>query len=181
MKTVRKTFFVWGEKKEKAFLENMAKDGYKLIKVKFNKYFFEEDTPKDVVYQFDFKGIDNKISEDEYLSFYEDTGWALNASYGGWYYFSKEIVEGKPIPTIYSDNSTKKQKYRRLLIFLLIVGFPLYYQLLIMFPNMPSKKLSFPQFYFFFRIFALIASAFHLFALVKVFRIYSKIDANIKE
>lgn len=181
MKTVKKTFFVWGEQKEKAFLEKMAKDGYKLVKVKFNKYYFDDDSPKDVVYQFDFKGIENKISEDEYLSFYEDTGWTLNANYGGWYYFSKEIEEGKPIPTIYSDNSTKKQKYRRLLIFLLIIGFPLYYQLIVMFPNMPDGKLSFPHFYFFFRIFVSITSAFHLFALIKVFRIYSKIDANIKE
>lgn len=180
MKIVKKLFFVWGEQKEKVFLEEMAKDGYRLMKVRFGKYYFEEDSSKDVVYQFDYKGL-SKIDEKEYLSFYIDTGWTLACQYGGWYYFYQEVVEGQEVPTIYSDNHSMKTRYRRLLFFLLITGFPLYYQALIFFPNMPIVKQSYPSFYFFFKIIVYIFMVLHLFALYRVFRLYKKLDANVKE
>lgn len=180
MKIVKKLFFVWGEQKEKAFLEQMSKDGYKLSKVRFGKYYFEEDTPKNVVYQFDYKGL-SKIDEDEYLGFYQDTGWTLSCQYGGWYYFCQEIDEGQEIPTIYSDNHSMKTRYRRLLAFLLLAGFPLYYQALIFFPNMPIVELTYPNFYFFFRIVVYVFMFLHLFALYRVFRLYKKLDKNINE
>ena len=180
MKIVKKLFFVWGEQKEKAFLEHMAEDGYKLVKVRFGKYFFKEDLPKNVVYQFDYKGL-GKIDENEYLSFYTDTGWTLACEYGGWYYFYQEIQEGQENPTIYSDNHSMKARYRRLLAFLALTGFPLYYQALIFFPNMALSDLTFPSFYFFFRPVVYIFMILHMFALYKVIKLYRKLDKNINE
>ena len=180
MKTVKKIFFVWNSKEERDFLEQKAKEGYRLVDVKFGKYIFQEEDPKNIIYQFDFKGL-GKIPEDEYISFYIDTGWILACKYGGWYYFYKEIKEGESIPSIYSDNNSKKSKYKRLLGFLLLTGFPLYYQNIVMFPNMESSKLEFPKFYFFFRIIVIIVTILHLFALIKVYTIYHKISKDLKE
>lgn len=180
MKIVKKLFFIWGEQKEKLFLEKMAKDGYKLVKVRFGKYYFEEDTSKDVVYQFDYKGL-SKITEDEYLGFYNDTGWTLACQYGGWYYFYQEINEGEEIPTIYSDNHSMKARYRRLMFFLLLAGFPLYYQALIFFPNMLITELSYPKFYFFFRIIVYIFMVLHMFALYRIFRLQRNLEKKINE
>ena len=39
----------------------------------FGKYTFEETEPKEVVYQFDFKGMESN-DMDEYLQLYEDAG-----------------------------------------------------------------------------------------------------------
>lgn len=179
-KVVKKLFFVWNDDKEKLFLEQMAKVGYKLTQVKLGKYIFEQDTPRNVVYQFDFKGID-KIPEDEYLSFYEDTNWNYSCKYGGWYYFWKEIAQNDTAPSIYSNNESKKAKYKRLLGFLLISGFPLYYQTIIMFPSMDASRLAFPSFYFFFRIVAVIFTVLHILAVARIFSIYKRISDNIKE
>jgi len=180
MKIVKKLFFVWNEKEERVFLEKMAKQGYTLTKVKFGKYYFEETNKTDIVYQFDFKGLDN-LPEDEYIQMYKDDGWELNCRYGGWYYFSKARDNTKVSQSIFSNNESKKAKYKRLIKFLLIVGFPLFIQFLIIYPNMEPSTLEYPNFYFFARIISILLTILYALALTKIIGIYMKLSRSIKE
>lgn len=177
MKKVSKLFFVWQSNKEKEWLESMALQGYILDKVTFFKYVFREEESKDMVYQFDFQ-ILNKKSEPDYLELFKD--WTLVSKFGSWYYFSK-IREGNNKDEIYSDENSKSEMFKRVLVFLLIVGFPLYYQSIIMFPNMESSRLEFPSFYYFFRIIVYIVLALHTYALINVFLIYRTYRKALKE
>lgn len=172
----RKFYFAWHEPQEKAFLENMAKEGLKLVKLKLFKYYFETITPENRIYEADFRSFD-KITEEEYLQLYEDAGWEYNAKYGGWYYFSK--VEDGGVETLFNDQTSKQEKYKRLLLFLLLTGFPLYYQVLIFFPRMSASELA--GFYAGFKIIVYLLLPLHAFALFKMATIYFKLTNKMKE
>lgn len=180
MKKVNKWFWVWNQDAEKEFLENKAREGYVLNKVGFGSYYFDESKAQNLIYQMDFRGFGGKIPEEEYLQLYEDAGWRLAARMGGWYYFYQEGRDGID-SSIFNDNNSKRAVLKRLLIVLMIIGFPLYYQTLIMFPNMEPAKLSFPSFYFFFRILSIILVALHLLAVLKIYRMYRTLRRNITE
>ena len=180
MKKINKWFWVWNLEDEKAFLEEKAREGLILKSVSLGSYTFEESKPKDLIYQMDFKGLDRKISEDEYIQLYEDAGWNLAGRLGGWYYFSQETSEDIDL-LIFNDNASKALIYKRLLAFLLLVGFPMYYQIIVMFPNLSSDSFEFPNFYFFFRIFVWLIAILHLSALVKIFSMYRRTKSDIKE
>lgn len=177
IKKIRKTFFVWQSGKEKTWLEEMAKQGYILKNVTFMSYHFDISEPTDLVYEFDFQ-ILNRKTEPEYLEIFDD--WKLITKSGAWYYFSKQR-EGNEKDLIYCDKKSKSEMFKKVIIFLLIVGFPLYYQLLIMYPNMNPEKLVFPKFYFFFRIIVIIFTILHTYALINVLLIYRSLKKSIKE
>ena len=180
-RTIRKWFWVWDEDKEKAFLEDVALKGYKLVRVGFGKYTFEDGNTKKLAYQFDFKGF-SKMKEKEYLQLYEDAGWNFTARFGNWYYFSREVNEGEQVDlSLFNNNESRGAKYRRLLAFLLIVGFPLYYQVIFTFPNMSGSKLEFPGFYFFLRIIVLIFTGLHAIAVLKIAIMYRKMKSSLSE
>jgi len=180
MKKINKWFWVWNLEEEKAFLEEEARKGLILKSVHLGSYVFEESEPKDLIYQMDFKGLDRKISEDEYIQLYEDSGWDLAARFGSWYYFSQESSESGNL-RIFNDNASKASVYKRILAFLLLTGFPLYYQMLIFFPNLTNERFEFPNFYFFFRILVILFAILHLSALVKIFSMYKKTIGDIRE
>lgn len=180
MKKIKKWFWVWNQEEEKKFLEQKAKEGLILTKVGLGVYYFEEGKVQKLTYQMDFRGLGQKISEEEYLQIYEDAGWKLVSKIGGWCYFYQEWKEDIDL-SIFNDNDSKAGVYKRLLIFLFITGFPLYYQTIIMFPNMLESKLEFPKFYFFFRIIAFIITILHVLAVLKILRMYGKLKNNIRE
>ena len=173
----RKTFFAWQLKKEQAWLESLAKEGYILEDIKFNKYVFKEAKPIDLIYQFDFQVISKK-NESDYLDLFED--WTFVKRFGGWYYFYKERLPDEDIE-IYSDNKSKADMFRRLILFLVAVGFPLYYQLLIMFPNMDEAKFAFPKFYFFLRMIVILFSGLHILASLKILSILYSYKKKINQ
>jgi len=178
---IRKLFFAWGEEKEKVFLEDMAKKGYKLISVGFGRYEFEPMAPKEVCYEFDFKGL-KQTDIPEYLQIYQDAGWENIAIYGGWYYFYKEKGDEDIDISIFNDNASKREKYKRLIIFLLITGLPLYYQMLIFFPLILSKTGGhFGSFYYSLVIIGSLIAILHFFALIMILRMYLKLLKEIKE
>jgi len=131
-------------------LEEKAREGLILEGVSLGGYTFKEGAPQDLIYQMDFKGLDRKISEDEYLQLYEDAGWKLAGRLGGWYYFSQKASDHADL-LIFNDNASKASIYKRILAFLLLTGFPLYYQLIFVFPSLSNGKFAYPGFYFFFR------------------------------
>lgn len=177
-KVYHKYFFPWGEDKEKLFLEEMARDGHKLIEVGFGKYVFEKGEPRDLIYQFDFKGI-KQDDLDEYLQIHEDAGWEAVATYGKWYYFCKER-EGSRKDELFSDNASIREKYKRLLLFLLFIGAPLYYNVFVVFPHIvtPNTDIGLLNG---FKILILLIACIHLLILFKVYRLYMRYQSKIKE
>lgn len=159
--TIRKMFFAWNMEKEKLFLEEKAREGLLLQKASLGKYVFEVTEPQDMVYQFDFQMI-SKDDLDEYLSMFGD--WELVVRYGGWFYFRK--LRDDKSNEIFSDVSSVRSMYLRLLGFLALVGFPLYYQLLILFPRIREEGVS--TFYNWFMPFSYIITLLHMYALVKI-------------
>ena len=180
MKKINKWFWVWNLEEEKQFLETKAKEGLILKGVKLGSYYFEESNPQKLVYQMDFKGIVQKISEDEYIQLYEDAGWHFVARLGSWYYFCQEGNEGIDL-SIFNDNSSKAAVYKRIMAFLLLTGFPLYFQVIFIFPNLSNSSLEFPNFHFFIRIFMIFVAILHFSAFVKIYSMHKQAIGGIKE
>ena len=178
--SINKWFWVWNIEEEKAFLEEKAREGLILKSVSLGRYTFEESEPKTLIYQMDFKGLDRKISEDEYLQLYADAGWNLAGRLGSWYYFSQESGQGVDLK-IFNDNASKAAVFKRILAVLLLTGFPLYYQFIFSFPNLSSSSFEFPNFYFFFRIFLFLIAILHFSAVLKIFSMYRRTLRDIKE
>jgi hypothetical protein len=180
MKKINKWFWVWNLEEEKLFLEEKAKEGLILKSVSLGSYTFEETQPRRLIFQMDFRGVDQKISEAEYIQLYEDAGWNFAARLAGWYYFYQEVRKELDL-SIFNDNASKAAVYKRILAFLLITGFPLYFQVLFVFPNMSGSRMDFPNFYFFFRIFITLITTLHIAALIKIYTMYKKTSDSIRE
>ncbi len=180
IKIVKKWFMAWNDDKEEIFLEDMAAKGFELQNIGYGKYTFKEGTPKKIKYQLDFKGL-TKMPEQEYLQIYEDAGWEYIHRLGSWYYFAKEYDEKTPDISIFNDNNSRLEKYRRLIMFLVITGLPLYFNFLIIFPSLEQTELIFPKFYFFFRIIAAVLMVLHAAAMLKLVLKIAKDKKNIRE
>ena len=176
-KKVKKLFFAWGIDKEKKWLESMAKEGWILKSVGFGSYTFYKDQPKDIVYEFDFNFLSNQQEED-YLSYFKD--WNYVGTIGSWYYFYKERKDDMDL-SIFNNNESKRKLYGRLLVFLFIVGFPVYYLTLILLPSLDSEVFEFPKFYFFFRWFLIFVIIFYSYAILKILSNYIKLKNKFKE
>lgn len=130
-KRVTRFIGIWAEKKEQSWLKEMSRSGWHLYKVGFLTYWFKKGEPKDMIYQFDFPEIGMKDTA-EYLETYREDGWDYIGTMGNWYYFSKaEDAPGSK--NIYTDKDTLLKKYKRVLMFLTILGFPLLYNNMILF------------------------------------------------
>ncbi len=171
----KKLFFAWQLDKEKKYLEEKAKEGYKLKKVTLGKYYFEETEPKNLVYQFDFRMFSRK-EEKEYLDLFED--WEFIFRFGGWYYFCKESSNENE--SIFSNVESKRNMFLRLIGFLLLTGFPLYYQTIILLPNLEQDG-GLSKFYLFFRPIVYLFLLLHSIAIINVALIYNKMRRDIRE
>jgi hypothetical protein len=176
-KKVKKLFFAWGMDKEKTWLESMAKEGWILKSVGFGNYTFYKDKPRDIVYEFDFN-ILSKKQEEDYLSYFKD--WNYVGTIGSWYYFYQEREDNMDL-SIFNNNESKRKLYGRLLVFLFVVGFPVYYLTFIMFPSLDSGVFEFPKFYFFIRIFLIPFIIFYTYAFVRILLNYMKLKNRLKE
>jgi len=174
-KVIRKWFWVWQQEQERAFLEEMSRKGLRLARIALGKYTFEEDSPRKMIYQMDFRGLDGKVDEKDYLQIYADSGWDYIGKAEGWYYFSQEHVEGVEA-SIFNDNASQAKVYQRLLVFLLLTGFPLYYQTLFLFPRTLPGSLYYPCAV----IFAFL-TGLHFIAVLKLLGMYRKTRDRIKE
>ncbi|MBI9012695.1 MAG: DUF2812 domain-containing protein [Clostridiales bacterium] len=171
-----KFYFAWHEKKEKSFLEDMSRQGYRLVKIGVFQYYFEPCEPENRIYEADFRSFD-KLSEDEYLQLYLDAGWTLDAKIGGWYMFSR-LDDGEPA-VLYNDMTSLKAKYQRLLILICISGWPLYYMGLFIIPSYGLIGVSGYVGLLKFIIYPFLF--LHFIALVKIFTLYNKFSSKLKE
>ena len=114
-----KWFWAWNDDKEEAWLGQMAGEGWHLKSLSLpGTYNFEKGNPQKVVYRLDFNS--NTRDYQNYLQLFQDAGWEHLGRMGGWQYFRKP-VQGDTIPEIYTDNTSKAQKYQWVLIYLVIL------------------------------------------------------------
>ena len=116
-------FWAWNDEKEETWLREMSQKGWHFKSIGFpSNYTFEQGEPTDYVYRLDYF-VDAK-NKDHYLQLFLDTGWDHMGEMGSWQYFRKEAVNGKA-PEIYNDNESKRKKYERIMLFL-IIFLPIY-------------------------------------------------------
>lgn len=161
IKTVRKFFFVWDEDKEANWLREMSNNGWHLTKASFFKYTFKSGVPKDYVYQFDFS-MDAHKNKEEYFEIFKSGGFEFISNLGGWYYFRKEYNENE-VNEIYTDKKSLKEKYKKLMFFLMLTGIPLFYNFFIIFRHYGKTN-----FYFYFSILNDLILVLWLYAFIRV-------------
>jgi hypothetical protein len=114
-----KWFWAWDDEKEEKWLEAMSENGWHLEKPGLPCiYHFIKGEPREYSYRLDFRTGSFK-SLQEYLQICRDAGWEMIGRMSSWYYFRKECRGGEK-PEFFSDKDSKVQKYRRLLVFLVI-------------------------------------------------------------
>lgn len=124
-------FWLWDDEREESWLREMAQQGwhFKSVSLPGNDT-FEQGDPRDDVYRLDF--FTNRKDMVNYLRIFQDAGWEYMGEMNNWQYFRKPVVDGV-IPEIFSDNTSKAQKYQRvtgilvaflpiMLIFMNIIG-----------------------------------------------------------
>jgi hypothetical protein len=117
-KSVFKIIFAWQDEKEEAWLSEMAAQGWHLLSVAPFVYTFSAGKPANVVYRLDYKlTIDKDYAE--YEQIFRDSGWEQVCRMSNWHYY-RIRPENDLVPEIYDSNSAKAQKYRRLMLGLII-------------------------------------------------------------
>jgi hypothetical protein len=118
-KTKFKWFWAWNDEEEEKWLEEMSQKGWHLEAPGFPGFYrFAKGEPCEFSYRLDFRAGSLKSLE-EYRQICRDAGWEELGRMGSWYYFRKECRDGAR-PEFFSDSISKVQKYRRLLLFLVI-------------------------------------------------------------
>ncbi|MDZ5473729.1 DUF2812 domain-containing protein [Bacillus sp. 31A1R] len=119
-KKVTKVFFAWQDEKEENWLNDMASKGWMLKGVnKLTYTFIKSDIHDPIIYKLDYRSTRNDDFE-EYKGIFEDAGWEHVGMFGDWHYFKgKSSCVGQE--DIYSDSSSKIEKYKNLL-YRLIIG-----------------------------------------------------------
>lgn len=113
-------FWPWQDEKEEQWLTEMANLGFHLVKPDlFGRYIFQRGEPRNDVYRLDFQGMAEKGKPD-YLQIFKDAGWQYVGELGWWQYFRKTMPKGE-IAELYTDNSSKVAKYRRVVGFLALM------------------------------------------------------------
>jgi hypothetical protein len=118
-KTKFKWFWAWDDEKEEQWLEAMSEEGWHLENPGLPcVYHFRKGEPREYSYRLDFRTGSSKSLLD-YLQICRDAGWEMIGRMSSWYYFRKECRGGEK-PEFFSDTDSKVQKYRRLLVLLVI-------------------------------------------------------------
>jgi hypothetical protein len=118
-----KFHWAWQDDKLEQWLQAMAKQGLHLQSVNFFCiYTFVKGDPADVCYRIDYATVKK---DDECFALYQDAGWEHVIAVTGWQYWRKAIVNGK-VPEIFTDTTSKQEKYRRLLVPLAIGILPMF-------------------------------------------------------
>ena len=114
-----KWFWAWDDEREEAWLTDMARQGWHLVRPGlFGFYTFEQGESRNVIYRLDYRTSDKDMAD--YLTLFADAGWEHLGTMGGWQYFRKEAREGETAE-IYTDAASKIQKYRRVLLILVVL------------------------------------------------------------
>jgi len=95
-KTIIKTFFLWEYEKEEAWLNEMAGEGWMLIRTGFRKYVFENGTPEEYTYRLELLDKDMHSPESSsYLDFLKETGIEVVGKCSHWVYLRCKTADCK--------------------------------------------------------------------------------------
>jgi len=100
--------------KEERWLEDLASQGYRLVKKTSFGYEFERTTPENTSIKMDFRIFRKQEDFEDYRALFEDSGWEhLAGTKGsGYQYFKQKGVGGRK--EIFSDVDSKAARYKRL-------------------------------------------------------------------
>lgn len=102
--------------KEENYLTSMHKKGWRFTSVTgVGIYHFEECEPEDMVYQLDYNRSFREEKE-EYLQIFHDCGWEFLQEYAGFTYFRKPLKEMKTVEGIFSDDESKLDMVKRIVL-----------------------------------------------------------------
>lgn len=118
-KRVFRIFLGWQDEEEEKWLQKMSRKGMHFIKYNILYYTFEVGNPEEYIYKIDYKSTDRADME-EYLEIFKEAGWEHICSFMSWQYFKIE-KEKANLKDIYTDNSSKVEKYNGYLKTLKIV------------------------------------------------------------
>jgi hypothetical protein len=115
-------FFAWQDEQEEAWLSEMARAGLHLHKYRgIGVYDFTRGEARNDAYRLDYITVSGK-ERTQYLQLFADAGWTHLGEMGGWQYFRKTVGEGEQAE-IFSDNTSKIEKYRRVsLLYVLFIA-----------------------------------------------------------
>ncbi|BCN30786.1 DUF2812 domain-containing protein [Anaeromicropila herbilytica] len=123
-KIERKKFGIADFKEEEKWLLEQHKSGWKLVKTNGIKYYFEKCNAEEWIYQLDFN--ENTEKDESYIQMFLDYGWEYVFHYGKWFYFRKKREGWDTANTIFSDNASKIEMYKRIIYHLFELSIPLF-------------------------------------------------------
>lgn len=110
-------FFVWQDDQEERWLEEMARQGWHLVKGGI-RFVFEKGEPAEVRYRMDYRR-QFPGGKGEYISLYKDSGWEYLCEFKSWHYFRSPAAANAP--EIYTDPESRIEMYRQLQRVLVVV------------------------------------------------------------
>lgn len=113
-KTIFKWFDITQHEEEQKYLQEMHRNGWRLVNVKLFVYKFEACTPEDVVYQLDYhQSIEDRA---EYLQMFRDCGWEYIQDMMGYSYFRKPVAAMSDTEDgIFCDDESRMAMWDRVL------------------------------------------------------------------
>ncbi len=175
LKRCFRLFWVWQEDKEVKWLRQMALKGWHLINVFIFVYTFEKREPRDIIYYRDFKSI-KKRDVDEYLDIFKEAGWKYICRQGNWFYFSSPA--DNKYKEVYSDNHSRLEKYRILLL-THIVFMPILFNSLRIISNRMADNGTIPMGILMFITFAVFLAV--IYSTIRLTAVISKMRKSPKE
>lgn len=113
-KTVRKLFWVWDFEKEEAWINEMAAEGWHLVRVGFLKYVFEKFEPG--MYGYRMELLEESPTSQwgkEYIKICEDAGIEKVGTYYRWVYWRRKSEHGEF--DLYSDLDSRIAHLQRII------------------------------------------------------------------
>jgi hypothetical protein len=115
-RTVWKLFFVWQVEEEERWLEQMARQGWRLLHGAVRYTFFQA-PPAEVRYALDFRHT-SPAELNEFQALCRDAGWECVYRFGSWFYYRTSLMTA---PDIYTDTNSLMERDRRVLAMLFIL------------------------------------------------------------
>ena len=139
--TIYKWFWADQDEQQEQWLRAKAAEGLHLHRpATVCGWTFKKGEPEDVAYRIDYQ---NSRSP-QYRDLFEDAGWECVGDSFGWHYWRKAAVKGKA-EEIFTDNASKIDKYRRVLVMLVVAIMPVTVIMLTSGPNSFIHGLQMPR------------------------------------
>lgn len=107
MKKIRKWFWAWEHEQEELWLNTMAQSGWVLEKIGYATFYFTRCEPGEYTIR-----LEMRESDENYVSFMEETGAEFVGKVINWHYFRRKAVLGNF--NIFSDTDSKINHFQKI-------------------------------------------------------------------